>query len=56
MRNYEKESQWAAKKYGQLAARLDKDMVNAFKEKLKASNETYADWLHKRITEYLGED
>ena len=53
-RNYANETNWAAKKYGTLSARLDKDLVDAFKAALNTNETTYAEWLRTRILEYLG--
>lgn len=55
-RNYAKESNWAAGKYGRLSAQLDKSLVEEFKSKLESQNLSYASWLKDRIKEYMDTD
>lgn len=52
-RNYANETNWAAKKYGALSARLDKELVDRFKAALNAKGIVFAEWLRQRVNEEL---
>lgn len=53
MRNLEKEKNWAKQKYSRLEAKLDKEITEKFKIKLKEKNISYAQWLKNKIEEEL---
>ena len=49
-RNYEKEKQWEKGKYKRLVAKIDKNLVENFLNKL---DKPYAVWLKEKINEEL---
>ena len=48
-RNYKNEIQWAKEKYGRLEAKLDKELVDNFKDFLQKNNLKYQEWLKIKI-------
>lgn len=52
-RNYENEKKWAKEKYGRLEAKLDKELVEKFKNYLNKNNLKYQEWLKNKIMEDL---
>lgn len=52
-RNYINEKKWAKEKYGRLEAKLDKELVENFKNFLKKNNIKYQEWLKNKIKEEL---
>ena len=56
MRNYKKEGKWSKKKYEQINARIEKELGQALKEKLKQENRTLAEWTRENAKKYLEED
>lgn len=45
MRNYQKEREWANKKYDEIRANIDKELGTQLREKLKQENKTIAQWV-----------
>jgi len=56
MRNYKKESQWSKEKYEQINARIEKELGQALREKLKKENKTVAEWTRENAKKYLEEE
>lgn len=56
LRNYKKEAAWQKSKYTRLLADIDKEIADAFKEKLKEKKIPYASWLKEQIEAFLKEN
>ena len=56
LRNYKKEIKWSKEKYEQINARIEKELGQALKEKLKQENKTLAEWTRENAKKYLEED
>ena len=52
-RNYNNEKKWAKEKYGRLEAKLDKELVEKFKNYLHKKNIKYQKWLKDKIKEEI---
>lgn len=52
-RNYEKEREWAKKKYTRVLADIDKDLAEELKVKLKENNISIASWITENAKKYL---
>lgn len=52
-RNYKNESRWEKNKYTLIKGRIDKELGDALKEKLKSKNETVTNWIRTNAKNYV---
>lgn len=52
-RNYQKESEWQAKKYDLIRANIDKELGTNLRERLKKENKTIAGWITENAKRYV---
>lgn len=55
MRDYKKEREWQLKKYDEIRAKIDKDLGQNFRKKLKSENKPISSWITENIKKYLAE-
>ena len=55
-RNYTNESKWQSRRYTLIKGYIDRELGDSLKAKLKANNETIANWIRKNAIKYLGEE
>lgn len=56
MRDYKKEREWQLKKYDEIRAKIDKNLGNKLREKIKKENRTIASWITENAKKYIDED
>lgn len=56
MRDYKKEREWQLKKYDEIRAKIDKNLGNKLREKIKKENKTIASWITENAKKYIDED
>ena len=55
-RNYTNESKWQSRRYTLIKGYIDRELGDSLRAKLKANNETMANWIRKNAIKYLGEE
>lgn len=55
-RNYQKEREWQLKKYDEIRAKIDKNLGNKLREKIKKENKSIASWITENAKKYIDED
>ena len=53
MRNYQKEREWQLKKYDEIRAKIDKNLGQNLREKLKKEKKSMAKWISENARKYL---
>lgn len=53
MRNYKNETEWAKEKYGRIEVKMDKEIVEEFKKRLKHYGFTITEFFRKEIEKFL---
>ena len=52
-RNYQKEAEWSKERYTRLEIRIEKELGQQLKEKLKKENISIAEWTRKNAEDFL---
>ena len=52
-RNFQKESTWAKNRYEEVRGRINKELGEKLKKKLKEENKSIASWITENAKQYL---
>ncbi len=53
MRNYKNEAKWSKEKYGRIEVKMDKEIVEEFKKRLKHYGFTITEFFEEKIKNFL---
>lgn len=53
MRNYKSENEWQKNKYDTIRAKIDKELGQKLRAKIRQENKTIASWIRENAKKYL---